>query len=351
MEIRLSGSPGEVRAALLDQDRLIDIALWRPGNPDGWGDIHAVRIIRHFTELGGAFVQLLHGEEGFLTTRKKEPEGSLLCAQIIRAAQNGKGVRLKPITPPDNFSSIQLPSLFRRGPSPLEDLAKQASEAPLLIDDMAITQNMPHALKRRIRRVTKSFDSFLENEWDELAQPKCSLGTFTAHITPTPSLTAIDLDTSSHPDFAANVACFPLLLRQIRLRNLSGTILIDPAGVRSHKRPALVPFLRKAVDNENDPVPPKVMGITPSGLLELTRPRRRPPLHELLTSSHGQALTILRDILRENRQGSTLNAPPSFLHALEKDPIALKEFTLAYGKPLHLRATPPEIAFTPWSLS
>lgn len=350
MEIRLSGSPGEIRAALLDDDTLIDVALWRPGAPDGWGDIHTVRVTASAPSFEGAFIQTGTGDEAFLTSRKKLTEGTVLCAQLIRCAQNGKGARFKPITFPSGCPPTTEPQCLQHGPSPVEELAQRAPHAPILVDDMAVSALLPPALKARVERVSQSFDSVLDSEWDTLTQPSASLGALLAHISPTPALTAIDLDASSHPDFATNVACFPALLRQIRLRNLSGTLLIDSAGVRSRKRPALVSFLKDAVERENDPMKPRVTGVTPSGLLEMTRPRRRPPLHELMSSPHGIGLSILRLILREKRPGTALHAPPTIIRALERDPIALPEFIRARCQPLTLHIAPSSSSSC-WSLS
>ena len=38
--ILAAGSPGEVRVAVLREDELLDYAIWRPGAPDGVGDLH-----------------------------------------------------------------------------------------------------------------------------------------------------------------------------------------------------------------------------------------------------------------------------------------------------------------------
>ncbi|MXV36443.1 MULTISPECIES: ribonuclease E/G [unclassified Saccharibacter] len=350
IELRLSGSPGEVRIALLEDDTLVDVALWRPGAPDGWGNIYDVRVKTVVPSLDGAFIQTDQGADGFLTSRKKITEGSLLCAQLIRCAQNGKGARFKPIARPASLPPATEPRLLQCGPSALEELVERAPHAPIIVDDMTVAAALPAALKSRVQRVPKSFDTVLEGEWDALMQPSASLGPFIAHFSPTPALTAIDLDSASHPDFATNVACFPELLRHIRLRNLSGTLLIDPAGVRSRKRPALVPFLKKAVEQEKDPLQPRVTGVTPSGLLELTRPRRRPPLHELMRSPHGQGLAILRQIIRDNLPGQTLHAPPEIVHALEEDPDALSECVRTRCQPLALHVAPPSSSCC-WNLS
>lgn len=357
MELRLASSPGEIRIAFLKDDILQDAALWRPGAPDGWGDVHLVRITAHAPALDGAFVELA-GEAGPATTqtgfikgRKLPPEGSLLCGQITRAAQNGKGLRLKVAPLPTGMTPGHTPRLLKRGPTPLEDILQHTpADCPILVDNAALAARLPATLHPRLERVRRSFDDVLEADWAALYAPTALLGPLIAHITPTPALTAIDLDAQQQPDFAANLACFPALLREIKLRNLSGPILIDPAGVRSAKRPALVPFLHKAATQEHDPLSPRITGITPSGLLEITRPRRRAPLHELHHSPHGQGLAILQRILTEGLKGEQLFAPPAIIHALKADPIALDDLFHATGQrlTLHSRPLPPSSC---WSLS
>ncbi|WP_243444007.1 ribonuclease E/G [Asaia prunellae] len=121
---------------------------------------------------------------------------------------------------------------------------------------------IPAALRPRIERVSQAFDTVLEALCDELSTPQASLPNgLRATITPTPALTAIDLDDPS-PDqrrqmdgFAANRHGFVALSREIRLRNLSGAILIDPAGVPLRKRPALGAFLATAL--ADDPMQPE----------------------------------------------------------------------------------------------
>lgn len=352
MEIRLASAPGEVRIALLKDDALLDVALWRPGAPDGWGDTHIVRITAHAPHLGGAFVELAgSASTGFMKGRKLPPEGSLVCAQITRSAQNGKGLRLRALPSPDGMEVGDAPRLITPGPTPLDDILQQApADCPLIIDDAALAARLPASLHPRLQRVSRSFDEVLESDWVALSSLDASVGPLTAHITPTHALTAIDLDAYQNPDFAANLACFGPLLREIRLRNLSGTILIDPAGVRSNKRPALVPFLRKAADREQDPLQPRITGITPSGLLEMTRPRHRAPLHELYSSPHGQGLAILQRIVTEGLKGEHLQAPPAIIRALEADGMALNDLFHMTGQRLTLHSYPVSPSSC-WSLS
>ncbi|HEY3848622.1 MAG TPA: ribonuclease, partial [Acetobacteraceae bacterium] len=94
--ILAAASPGEVRVAVLRGENLLDYAIWRPGAPDGVGDLHRGRITARAPALGGAFVAL-DGADGFLPDTeggKAASEGIVLGVRVTRAAQGGKGPRL-----------------------------------------------------------------------------------------------------------------------------------------------------------------------------------------------------------------------------------------------------------------
>lgn len=60
-------SPGEVRVAAMASRTMIDYALWRPGSPDGVGDVYLGRVTAVVPAMAGAFVALASGmPEGFL---------------------------------------------------------------------------------------------------------------------------------------------------------------------------------------------------------------------------------------------------------------------------------------------
>ncbi|MFC0500239.1 ribonuclease E/G [Asaia krungthepensis] len=345
-ECRLAWSPGEARIAVCDDETLIDFALWRPGMSDGYGDHHAVRVQKSAAALGGAFVTLAGGGTGFLTGTHQE--GALVAARVTRSAQNGKGLRLKPhgVLP----QACEAPQVLRRGPTPLETLAARYPDAPILCDAPALMALLPVALRSRLERVGQAFDSVLDARCDDLMAAHTPLPHgLCATITPTPALTAIDLD-DPNPDqrrqmdgFTANRQAFSALAAEIQMRNLSGAILIDPAGVAMRKRPALVPFLAKAL--EGDPQQAKALGATALGLLEVVRTRGRPALHEMTSSPGGHALAALRTILREKEgRGKTgkpqLRASVGVVRALEEDRDALAGFALEWGASLSLVMDP-----------
>src|SRR5689334_10521568 len=65
LRVLAASSPGEIRVAVTRDDRLLEYAIWRPGAPDGVGDLHRGRIAARAPAMAGAFVTL-DGADGFL---------------------------------------------------------------------------------------------------------------------------------------------------------------------------------------------------------------------------------------------------------------------------------------------
>ncbi len=227
-------SPGEVRVAVMRGDALLDNAIWRPGMPDGVGDLHRGRVIARVAAMAGSFLAL-DGTEGFLPDSQGGAglaQGDIVSVRVTRAAQGGKGPRLTARLAPDEVPPA-------RGPGALLELARAHPDAPVLIDDSAVAARLKPVLGDRVEIVARAFEDDVEEQVQALAQPDVDLRNGTRlHIHPTPGLVAIDVDAggavaarqgkaASH--LAANLAVVPVLARQIRLRNLSGA---DPGGFR-----------------------------------------------------------------------------------------------------------------------
>lgn len=107
-------------------------------------------------------------------------------------------------------------------------------------------------------------------------------------IEPTEALVSIDVNTGKavgkkkdvqnhflriNKEAAAEIAV------QLRLRNLSGIIVVDFIDLENQDaREELMQFFRKEL--KNDSVPVTLVDMTPLGLVELTRKKTRKPLHE-----------------------------------------------------------------------
>ncbi len=347
MKILASCGPGQVRVAAWDGGTLVDYALWRPGAPDGVGDIHRGRIITHMPSLAGSFVAI-EGAEGFLPDSEggDAPDGTMLTVRVSRAAQGGKGPRLsgKGLEPAVSAP----PALLRRGPDAVLRLATLYPAAPVLIDEAGQFARLRPLLGARLHRVPRAFDDDVEDQVAALASPSAELpGGARIHVFPTPALTAIDLDLGSlsggksgkrATHEAANRAAIPALVRQIRLRNLAGAILVDLAGLSPKRRAALGPALAEAL--AQDPLQPRFLGFSALGLAEILRPRVHPPLHELLNTPHAQGLAGLAALAAEaalRPAGAlALHASPAIIRALRADTAASEDILHLTGRPLVL---------------
>jgi Ribonuclease G/E len=326
-EILAEENPGEVRVALLRDGGLDEYYLHRPGAPDGVGDVHWARVIAVVPAMAGAFVAL-HDGEAFLPDSdgaRLAGIGDHLAVRVTRAAQGGKGPRVAAAA--DVAAAPGGVRLLVRGPSPLEELQAAYPAAPVR---------------------SGAFADALAGEIDALGAPQIALpGGMCGTISPTPALVAVDLDGGAgsaarggkaRVQFAANRAALPELARQLRLRNVSGAILVDFAGLAQRKRLALAEDVRAAL--AGDRLGPRFLGFTAFGFAEIQRSRRRPPLHERLVGPHAAGLVALRRAAANPAARLVLRASPAVIAALQADAGALA--ALAHGRTfkLDLRSDP-----------
>jgi ribonuclease G len=356
--ILVACSPGEARVAAVTDAELVDYALWRPGAPDGCGDLYIGRVTARAPAMAGAFVAL-PGTDGFLPDSEGGADvtaGDLLPVRVTRAAQGGKGARLTARLNPGERAlaggDTGAVRLLRRGPGAVERLAAQYPDAPVLADDLALAAALRPALGGRLQAVARAFDEDIGEQVAALAAPTVVLpGGARLHIVPTPALTAIDVDAGAASagrrdkavaQPALNRAAIPALARQIRLRNLSGAILVDFAGMPARRRAALGRELAAAL--ATDPLRPRLLGFTALGLAEIVRPRRHPPMHELLAGPHAAGLAALARADAELAGGPArllvLHAAPDVIAALEADAVALPDFSRRCGGALALQSDP-----------
>jgi ribonuclease G len=272
-----------VRVALLRGDVLTDFCAWDLAAAAMVGDVYTGRVDAVMPGLAGCFVALGPDLSGFLPDSaggKGLSAGNYAAFRITRAAQNDKGPRLALVDEPGGNS----PGLLRRGPGPVRELAADHPDEDILIDDYALMADLRPDLEGRMRFSAQVFDPVLEDEVAALAEPVAALPHGAKlHITPAPAATLLDVDAagaSSMAPLALNLAIIPEICRQIRLRNLSGGILIDFAGLKPAARVKLAAPLRDAL--AWDRLRPDFLGFSHLGLAELTRRRIHPPLHEIL---------------------------------------------------------------------
>ena len=350
--IRILGacSPGEVRVAVVQAGVLLDYAVGRPGRPDGVGDLYRGRVLAHVPALAGAFVAL-PGVEGFLPDSAGgagATDGMAVQVRVTRAAQGGKGPRLRT----DGMGEAGPPALLARGPGAVERMALLHPDAPVVVDDAGCAAKLRRTLGDRVSVAGSVFDDGLAGQVEALSATDVPLpGGARASIHPTPALVAIDMDGAgasadrrgkAASQMAMNLQALPELARHIRLRNLSGAILVDVAGLALRRRAALAPAFVAAL--ADDPLHPRFLGFTAGGLAEIARARVHPPLHELLSGAHAAGLGALRAVMQASAATPShthaLRCPPDMVAALGDDPLALPDLARRTGRPLVLRPDP-----------
>ena len=353
--ILVACSPGELRVAAVRDDALIDYALWRPGCPDGMGDLYRGRVVARVPAMAGAFVAL-PGAEGFLPDSEGADtlsDGMAVAVRVTRSAQGGKGPRLTArVTDAERTLVGAGPTaLLSRGPGAVERLAALHPTASIQVDDPSVVAALRPSLGERLT-VGAVLDDELGGWIDALADRGVELpGGMRASIHPTPALVAIDVDAGTASadrrpkrtaQVAANRAMLPALARQIRLRNLSGAIVVDVAGLALRHRAALAPDFAAAL--ATDPLRPRFLGFSALGLAEIMRPRAHPPLHELLAGPHAAGLAALRAIMQAAAAAPaaifTLRAAPDVAAALADDPVALPGLARRTGRTLIVTSDP-----------
>lgn len=300
----VSALPGEIRAAVLGDGALQDLFILRDDSPAEVGDTFLARVQRFDKGLDAAFVDLGLERSGLLPRREMTgdipPEGSALLVTVIRAPSADKGARVSAKRAGEQGSQAQgrkAPARLPGGAGPLTALIERSDPSTVLTDDAALLKRLKAEAGgggcdfTLHTAATPLFEAFeLEDQVEGLLQPRaeCPGGGYLL-IEPVQTLTAIDVNTGRHDGRGGadrqarevNLAAVPEIARQLRLRALSGLIIVDFLAMQKpEERKAVAAALRQAV--ADDPEPCQVFGLSPSGLLEMTRRRGRAPLHELL---------------------------------------------------------------------
>jgi Ribonuclease G/E len=356
--ILVEASPGEVRTALLRGGMLTEAWVERPARPDGVGDLQRGRVVAISAAMSGAFVALAGNETGFLPEsaasaprqpiRKAVQEGQILGLRVTRAAQAGKGPRLSALLADAEAALLAVappgaPRLVARGPCAAQHLAARYPKAVLRVAGAGLMARLRVALGDRVvAQHGAVFDEAIEGEFAALAESAVALpGGGVLHIQTTRALTALDVDSGGAGDGLArfNETALPEIARQIRLRNLSGAILLDVAGLSAKRRQALLEPLRAALAPDRLV---RLVGLTGLGLVEMVRDRIHPPLAEILHTPLAEGLAALRQAARDAAarpaQRLVLEARPEVIAALRDLPGALDDYTALTGHGLELRS-------------
>ena len=331
-EILIHERIGELRAALLDRGRVVDLRLERWSDHDSrarWGQVLAGRVSHVEHRLAGAFIEIGAAQPAFCPWGREKPEllrvGQAVAVRVVREAE------------PDSAADAQ-----KGATVVLEGEAPAGAPCPSLLEDVPPWHGWPgeprEAEGEEIELIEAAFDAMLSVE-----APIPGGGRLT--IETTRALTAIDVDAAGRQSggrdparFARdlNLAAVPEIVRQLRLRSIGGLVCVDFTGPRRRgDAEALTKALVAAFDAEANGgvAAPKteVLPVSRFGIAEIARQKRRPPLRARLVGPDGQpsAETVALEGLWKLQQalgrarGRTvvLAAPPQALAWLAADSI------------------------------
>ena len=351
-------SPGEVWAALEEEGELVGLRVAREGDADVVGGAFLGRIVALRPELPAALVDIGLDRPGFLDARDVDrkrgleglTEGQALIVDVTKAARADKAVGLRVLrandtrreafeamardaTPPARLDQPE-PAILRAAKPLLNGEVER-----ILIDErgalMALRRAYPDLAEQLVfhGEGTPLFETLgIAEQVDAVLQPCVPLpGGGAIFIEASRAATMIDVDGGARGALAANRAAAAAIARQIALRNLAGPIVIDFVGMKSREdRDKVTAALKAAFAANNEKL--ELLGWTKLGHFELIRPRREPPLAELLFeqadngTTHKTPLTLaleaLRSVAREAvarpGKGFALVAHPDIAGALDQ---------------------------------
>lgn len=369
MKLLVSAQPGELRAAWIESGRLVDLMIRRADHPSRLGEIHLGRVAAVDRGLGAAFVDLGLERAGFLPLSEapgqKLSEGDAVTVRVLRDATADKGPRLtaRLIDPPPDLAALVdaarppcrlLPSgdvlsrlLAAREP-PDEVLIDHAEtyqslkgRATALRPDLGALLKLDLGAEPLFERTVLDGEvESVEAAIEALLSPRVVLPSGgVLWVEPTHGMVAIDVDSgrqdSADPETLArtlDLEAAAEIPRQLRLRALAGRIVIDFLPLaETAARQGVVAALRAGLKGDREPG--RVLAMAASGLVEMTRRRGGPALHEILTVPCGaggsgrrrSATTLAFEALRAARRTAgqapgarlTLKAEPRVLAALD----------------------------------
>ncbi len=227
------------------------------------------------------FVTLPEHQVGFLQSTKRLDIGAKVLTVVSKEAHGKKYAKLTTTLPSASFSDEQkklFKEAFTHAAKPL------VLFVPDIIRELQSTYDIGEIVTDDMPRKTDIFAS--EGLQDVLADALSPLVTtkegVRLFVEKTEAFWAIDVDSGAAADITLteiNLIAAKEIARQIRLKNLSGQIVIDfISSPKNRLSGEVVAALKQAV--KTDPTPTLVAGVTPLGHVEVVRRGRRQSLME-----------------------------------------------------------------------
>lgn len=344
-EILLSATPFGLRAAIIEDGTVVALRIESSLRPSLVGDVFLGRIVRPMPALGGAFVALSGGIEGWLESATRLTSGQTVGAQVLSDARGRKGPRLTLMPEaPSPPAGVSAPCRVAEAGGLLGRLLTDHGEgARVFCDDAPTAARLVRLAERLDERARPSIEAVDDAD---LFERHDSAGAFEAALAPvialeggrltieeTEALVAIDVDLSGRSPQEASLTALDTAARAIIQRNLAGIIAIDLPRFRSR---GLAARQRAVLETAfaHDPAHVTLHERSAVGLIELTRQRRGESTTEALTeranpgAARAPRLDALafdlayaaRRVVRSSRKRRFLvRASPRLIALLERD--------------------------------
>lgn len=204
-------------------------------------------------------------------------EAGLLAARWQRLQAAARGAKPGRLPEPESVLERLL-----RGTADLEPRSVTVADAGIARELERLVAATPTLPPFRVQRLDGDASAFAQlglNEALEAALgPAVPLpGGGRLIIEPTAACVAIDVDGGGRAPLETDLAAVNEIARQVRLRNLGGSIVIDFVDLpHKHERHRLEESLKRAF--RHDPAPVEVHPMSPLGIVQVSRARRGEPL-------------------------------------------------------------------------
>lgn len=309
-ELHIIELPGETRAAVVEQGRLVEMHIMRDGDGLVAGARVAARLMR---KMGGRGIVRL-GDKPGAEEAIIEPwpqglsEGAATVVELARAAWREPGR--------DRLARVRPTAL---APSPAPGLAARLAA-------------LGHVLQR-------GWPGEVADQWETAFEAaelgRVALDGGSLSLTPTPAFIAVDVD-GAGPALAG--PALTALARTIRLWGLGGSIVIDlpPTGDRGARTTAA-----EAFDKAMAGIAFERTAINGFGLMQIVCPRPGPSILERaqLERSATAAVALMESARRGGHAGALrLVARAEVARWIETRPNLLAALSLAVGGPVDVVA-------------
>jgi ribonuclease G len=364
IKLLLAVSPGEIWAALVVEGDLSALRLVRTYGTARAGDLYLGRVVALRPELPAALVDIGEARPAFLGGEKmgreiKLREGEVVTVKVTKAARADKaaGLTMKLGREEQMIKAAGTPpKLIRRSETVLASLIRELPADEVAIDDVASLAEVKRSFAGEVKLHLGEKPLFeaegVAGLIEAAVAPRLALPRDGAiSIDMTWAAILVDVDGGRAGALSANLAAAAEIGRQIRLRDLSGPIVIDFVGMRERsQRGQVETALMRALGDDT-----QYLGWTRLGHFELVVKRRRPSLSEQLYERRVDgfavrtpltiALEALRVLQRESRAAPGdrlgLRVHPEIAACLDREAAeARRELEMRLGQAIKVDAEP-----------